>query len=259
MNRPVYDVMDVARYIIHYHNTHFKNYGIDGLKLQKLLFILQGAYLMHVGTPLFKEEFIAWSCGPSIPSISKEFISKYGSLWIPELAIRYVYIEEKNALFGHVLEEWENPLLEEDKQCINQMCHLFKHVSSVKMLDMIREHFPCFTEREDKQLNIPNKCIKEDYQNMVQALKKKHDKNKERNKKTMVKQTTEKPIVFNTCIQIDYNGENVYLAAENASGCTYGVASKKELVERIVNYVLDTVDPDNEFVASVTEASTEGE
>lgn len=169
----IYDVLDVARYIIHFHNSNFKNYGIDGLKLQKILFILQGIYLTHKNRPLFKQHFYAWSCGPSILDISEEFIQAFGSLSIPEYAIQYIYVEDDDFFINGVVKPWINPLLEEDMKIVDEVCVFFKPASSTSLLDKIQKYFPCFTERIEERLPIPNTDIKNDYEKMVQELSQK--------------------------------------------------------------------------------------
>lgn len=52
--------------------------GVSNLKLQKLLYYAQGHHLGDTGAPLFRDEFQAWSHGPVIPSLYRDF-KAYGS------------------------------------------------------------------------------------------------------------------------------------------------------------------------------------
>lgn len=46
---------------------------ISNLKLQKLLYYVQGFHLAYFGTPLFNEPIEAWTYGPVVPVVFQEF------------------------------------------------------------------------------------------------------------------------------------------------------------------------------------------
>lgn len=46
---------------------------ITNLKLNKLLYYAQGAYLARTGRPLFNEQIEAWAYGPVVPSIYRKY------------------------------------------------------------------------------------------------------------------------------------------------------------------------------------------
>lgn len=48
-------------------------------------------------------------------------------------------------------------------------------------------------------------------------------------------------------IQIDFDGKELFIAKENSSGCSYEIESKEELLEHIIGYVMDCIDPKFEF------------
>lgn len=174
MKKVMYNAMDVAKSIIQYYNKQYDNYGIDGLKLQKVLFLLQGCYYFFCGRPLFCDDFLAWGCGPSIPIISERFVHHYGSLWIPDYAIQYDINKEfePQDLLDFGVKKWKNPISREDQEIIDYIGSLFKDVSSSLLLRYIRMYFPCFVERESKNndLIIPKYCIRDDFANMVTQL-----------------------------------------------------------------------------------------
>lgn len=51
---------------------------LSNLKLQKLLYYAQGHYLAQTGEPLFRETMQAWSHGPVVPSVYRQYKS-FGS------------------------------------------------------------------------------------------------------------------------------------------------------------------------------------
>lgn len=52
--------------------------SISNLKLQKILYYVQGYYLAAFGHPLYPEEIHAWHFGPAVPDVYYTF-SRYGS------------------------------------------------------------------------------------------------------------------------------------------------------------------------------------
>ena len=62
-----YNVLDVADYVIKYCNNH--NMPISNLKLQKILYFVQAAFLSIQGFPCFPDDFVAWNYGPVIPAV----------------------------------------------------------------------------------------------------------------------------------------------------------------------------------------------
>lgn len=100
-----YPVFEIAKKIISESNTH-NNGGeyITNLKLQKLLYYMQGFHLAYFdGEPLFDDEIEAWMYGPVVPSVYCEF-SPFGNNGINvEYAdiIKLTPIEER--LFDEVL------------------------------------------------------------------------------------------------------------------------------------------------------------
>ena len=52
--------------------------GVSNLKLQKILYYVQGYYTAKYGHPLFPDEIHAWRFGPAVPDVYYEF-SRFGS------------------------------------------------------------------------------------------------------------------------------------------------------------------------------------
>ena len=68
----VYKAMDVARMVIALTDEEHGDL-ITNLKLQKLLFYLQGFWLAEFGEPLFAERVVAWAYGPVVPAVYDRF------------------------------------------------------------------------------------------------------------------------------------------------------------------------------------------
>lgn len=69
----MYSAMDIATYII---CTYWNNgRTITNLKLQKVLYYIQGYSLSRCGVPAFYEEIYRWSYGPVVPKVYYEYSS----------------------------------------------------------------------------------------------------------------------------------------------------------------------------------------
>ena len=51
----------------------------------------------------------------------------------------------------------------------------------------------------------------------------------------------------NLKIEIDFDGEMLEIAEESSSGCVYNIHNERELIEYVVAYVLDCLDPDLKY------------
>lgn len=67
----MFSALDVAKYIIRWCNEH--DIQITNLKLQKLLYFLQGDYCKYTGKRLIADDFYAWQLGPVIPTVYSEY------------------------------------------------------------------------------------------------------------------------------------------------------------------------------------------
>ena len=70
------DALDIAKYIIT--ETLNKGYPTSNLKLQKLLYFVQGVMLVNYGKLAFKDSIEAWHYGPIVPVVHFSYAS-YGA------------------------------------------------------------------------------------------------------------------------------------------------------------------------------------
>ncbi len=76
-----YNVLDIARYTINY--AHDNDQSISNLKLQKLLYYVQAAFLVSTGVEgCFRDPILCWRHGPVIKRVYDEY-SRYGADEIP--------------------------------------------------------------------------------------------------------------------------------------------------------------------------------
>lgn len=74
----MYSAEDVARYII---NFCIDSYNpISNLKLQKILYYVQAAFLLEEGKPCFKDEIVKWKHGPVIKEVYDNYVRFIGGV-----------------------------------------------------------------------------------------------------------------------------------------------------------------------------------
>ena len=100
-----YDVQEIAKKIIAKTDTEHGD-TISNLKLQKMLYYMQGFHLAFFGTPLFEEEIKAWQYGPVVPSVYEEY-KRYESkaIDLPEGPVIEL-TEDEEAVFDNVYDEY---------------------------------------------------------------------------------------------------------------------------------------------------------
>ena len=92
----MYDVCDLSRYIINYSNK--KDYGISNLKLQKILYFIQAAFIVYKGKQCFNAPIEAWDFGPIVPIAYREF-KMYGCADIPPITSFLVLMKMTSGMF----------------------------------------------------------------------------------------------------------------------------------------------------------------
>src|SRR5438309_2092560 len=78
-----YSAQTIANYLIWRANSD-EDLGenITNLKLQKLLYYVQGFHLAMNGAPLFNEDIRAWDHGPVVPQVYRKY-REYGAAALP--------------------------------------------------------------------------------------------------------------------------------------------------------------------------------
>lgn len=66
------NVFDVANFFVYVANQN-EDDQMTNLKLNKLLYFAQGAFLSRTGRPLFSAEMEAWPLGPVVPEIYQKY------------------------------------------------------------------------------------------------------------------------------------------------------------------------------------------
>lgn len=102
-----HDVHDIANKIILQTDTE-KGDIISNLKLQKLLYYVQGYHLAFFGQKLFEDDLEAWTYGPVVPGVYHRFKDNrgLGILLTPQDCKEIELSTEVASMFGQVMTEY---------------------------------------------------------------------------------------------------------------------------------------------------------
>lgn len=157
-----YNVLDVCRYIINYSNE--KEYDISNLKLQKLLYFVQGYFLVEKNETCFKEKIEAWDFGPVVPEAYKEY-KAYGASNIPPITKFYAF-DEDNWLKSGYVEYRDDVISEEDKKKINNVVDTLAKLSAIDLVEYTHKQEPWINayvrgQNNEIKINDIKECFKQ--------------------------------------------------------------------------------------------------
>jgi uncharacterized phage-associated protein len=103
----LYNVQDVANNIILQTDTE-RGDAITNLKLQKLLYYLQGYHLAFFGEPFFDNNIEAWTYGPVVPDVYHRFKeNKHLAIELDEQEFKRIDFKPKvQDMFDQVMREY---------------------------------------------------------------------------------------------------------------------------------------------------------
>jgi uncharacterized phage-associated protein len=132
----VYPVLHIANKIIAHTDIEHGEL-ISNLKLQKLLYYMQGYFIAVFGEPLFENEIEAWQYGPVVRDMYNHFKGNgASSISLDETATIAELNKSEESLFDEVLNE-------------------YSQYSAIKLMNMTHEELPWVkTFSEDPQGNI---------------------------------------------------------------------------------------------------------
>lgn len=138
-----YDVNDIAKKIIAKVDIDAGDV-ITNLKLQKLLYYVQGFYLAVFDKPLYNDEIEAWMYGPVVPSVYDNYAP-----------------QGKSPLYN--MESYTPISLTEDEEDLfNQVYEAYGQFSAVKLMNLTHEETP-WKSTETGKGNVISKEILKDY------------------------------------------------------------------------------------------------
>lgn len=101
----MYSAHDVAVYIINWCNEH--RISISNLKLQKLLYFVQGEASARSPHRLIDDDFYAWQLGPVVPNVYSDY-AMYSSSHIPRQIVKREIAEGEKSIVDMALVKYAN-------------------------------------------------------------------------------------------------------------------------------------------------------
>ena len=142
----------IANYIIEYSNE--REYSINNLKLQKLLYFVNVSNLVTNNEPLFEEKMEKWKYGPVIPSVYHEF-KKFGAFQISDKDIvrEYFYFKFENDTFPstvEILQYTKDKICDSAIKLINNVVDYFSQKDAFELVDITHKQEPW--KKDEKQI-----------------------------------------------------------------------------------------------------------
>ncbi len=155
----MYDAIDVARYVINY--SQEIGSPVSNLKLQKILYFIQGIYLSTLDKPCFSDDIEAWGFGPVISDVYHEF-KGFGSNDIPTITEYFEYNKE-NPWASKFIKYDDSSISNENKKLIDVIVNMFKDVSASFLVAITHKDGSPWSQvynRYTKHIIIDNEAIK---------------------------------------------------------------------------------------------------
>lgn len=159
----MYNALDIARFIVNYGDD--KDYFISNLSLQKMLYFVQAWFLVNYDKPCFHEKIEAWSIGPIVPKVHREY-KRFGGCTIPRIDHELTY-EIKHRDDGSIyFEEKSIPLEEldieiEHKYAIQDRVDLLSNYHACDLTELSMNQLPWkYAYQKGEGSEITNRLLK---------------------------------------------------------------------------------------------------
>ncbi|WP_100066037.1 Panacea domain-containing protein [Miniphocaeibacter massiliensis] len=149
----IYNVLDIAAYLINY--AIDEGNPISNLKLQKLLYYIQGEFYKEKDQPAFKEDILAWDYGPVV----KEAYDEYKININKDIKKR---VEEKFDIesFDYINFNPEDIICKEDGKIIREIYNRYKDFTAFDLVEKTHNEAPW---ESTKRSDIIEKCKIREY------------------------------------------------------------------------------------------------
>lgn len=176
----MYKAIEIAYFLVYYaHKTETETY-LNGLKIDSLLFMLQGIHLTIYDTPLFNDPILKNSYGVYIEETYNEFFRQYASLHIPKYhrvlnefwalvcdcpnPYYDSYYTDKSGERFWIAEYKCERIDDETKKLIEAFYDEYHKFSSTNFNEIIRNH-ACY-QLSDKHIDL--QLMKQEFKNKIQ-------------------------------------------------------------------------------------------
>ncbi|MCI8269001.1 MAG: DUF4065 domain-containing protein [Lachnospiraceae bacterium] len=157
----MYNVMDVARYVVNYSIEIGR--PVSNLKLQKLLYFIQVAFISQYGLPCYEEPIIHWRHGPVVESVYQKY-KAYGAENITDKELEYFSFSFNVDTRSFMIEpkKYNESVFEfSHLMLIRSIIESYKDTSPWEMVDLTHKEEPW--KRTDRNEEITVNMIKQCY------------------------------------------------------------------------------------------------
>lgn len=130
------NVIDISNYIIKY--CMEKDYKITNLRLQKILYYVQGYFFKAYDQPAFLEEIVAWPYGPVVPEAYYNFCS---------------FCRDDLCLYENIEYDFSS-ISKEEKKYINTIVDICSNISVTELVNKTHSEEPWKTTRERARIDF---------------------------------------------------------------------------------------------------------
>lgn len=136
-----YKALEVAQYIIN--RSIETGSPVTNLKLQKVLYYTQAAFLVEYGEPCFEESIEHWRHGPVVPKVYSEYKGYVDKKILDaQDECLEVFVDSNGNLAAKRLEFNRNNFYEEDIELMNTVIDSYQNVEPWEMVDKTHEELP---------------------------------------------------------------------------------------------------------------------
>lgn len=150
----MYKVMDVARFIVNYSIEIGK--PVSNLKLQKLLYFVQVAFICQLGVPCYEEPIMHWRHGPVVESVYQKY-KAYGAENITDKEEEYLEFsfDLETMSFGAERKKYdENIFKSEHLKIIKAVVDKYKDEPPWNMVDLTHKEKPWINTNRNEEITI---------------------------------------------------------------------------------------------------------
>lgn len=136
-----YDVLKVSQYVVNY--SIQQGMAVTNLKLQKILYYIQAAFLIEYNEPCFNERIEHWRHGPVVPTVYSKFKSFLDKeIDILQDEINELCIDKNGELAVKVIRYNEDDFYIEDISLMNDIIECYRNITPWEMVTRTHSERP---------------------------------------------------------------------------------------------------------------------
>lgn len=138
--------IDASKYLLHLADSK-GNYDITNLKLQKLLYYAQGAFLAIHNERFFDESIKKWQYGPVVPEVYHYYRAHGNQLLPVPMDVNWSELDDSRT------------------DILNEVYGFFGQFSGIKLMDMTHNESPWFKTKLNKEMT--DEVLKEYFKTII--------------------------------------------------------------------------------------------